>query len=173
MIGEGLLSQSATRIYLCDPPVQPTEGDLAAPKPSYMQTLQKKLSLPKISNPFKHHDAVEQASTDESHPRPSSSPEPQLTQLPAPVAPRRIVILLIGIKPHRSLWTTSARPGESVIQYISVSFSQISSLNSCIFQVCSDERLSRNRHTSTYWCSSGCLGYVDPSSTVEDCPPHI
>ena len=29
-----------------------------------------------------------------------------------------MVILCVGIKPHRTLWTTSARPGESVINYI-------------------------------------------------------
>jgi hypothetical protein len=29
-----------------------------------------------------------------------------------------MVILCVGLKPHRSLWTTSARPGESVINYI-------------------------------------------------------
>jgi len=28
-----------------------------------------------------------------------------------------MVILLIGLKPHRSLWSTSARPSESVIYY--------------------------------------------------------
>jgi hypothetical protein len=29
-----------------------------------------------------------------------------------------MVILCVGLKPHRSLWTTSARPGESVIKYL-------------------------------------------------------
>jgi len=28
------------------------------------------------------------------------------------------VILVVGLKPHRKLWTLSARPGESVINYI-------------------------------------------------------
>lgn len=39
---------------------------------------------------------------------------------PAPIvitAPRRMVILLVSIAPHRKLWTTSARPSESVLQY--------------------------------------------------------
>ncbi|KAK0446064.1 uncharacterized protein EV420DRAFT_1622609 [Desarmillaria tabescens] len=30
----------------------------------------------------------------------------------------RMVIVLVGLKPHRKLWTTSARPGESVINYL-------------------------------------------------------
>ncbi len=29
-----------------------------------------------------------------------------------------MVIVLVGLKPHRKLWTTSARPGESVINYL-------------------------------------------------------
>lgn len=29
-----------------------------------------------------------------------------------------MVILVVGLKPHRKLWTTSARPGESVMNYI-------------------------------------------------------
>ncbi|CAA7257329.1 unnamed protein product [Cyclocybe aegerita] len=46
------------------------------------------------------------------------SPEPALTTLPPPPVPRRMVILLVGLKPHRKIWTSSARPGESVINYI-------------------------------------------------------
>lgn len=46
------------------------------------------------------------------------SPEPTLTPLAAPPVPRRMVVLLVGLKPHRKLWTLSARPGESVINYI-------------------------------------------------------
>jgi hypothetical protein len=29
-----------------------------------------------------------------------------------------MVILCVGLKPHRKLWSTSARPGESVLNYI-------------------------------------------------------
>lgn len=45
------------------------------------------------------------------------SPEPVLTALPAPPAPRRLVLLLVGLGPHRKLWTTSQRPNESVLHY--------------------------------------------------------
>ncbi len=48
----------------------------------------------------------------------AGDPTPQLTLLPAPPSPRRMVIVLVGLKPHRKLWTTSARPGESVINYL-------------------------------------------------------
>lgn len=44
------------------------------------------------------------------------SPEPALTP-PPPAPPRRLVLLVVGLKPHRHLWTTSARPGESVVYY--------------------------------------------------------
>eukprot|EP00914_Ancora_sagittata_P001252 GHVO01003275.1.p1 GENE.GHVO01003275.1~~GHVO01003275.1.p1 ORF type:complete len:181 (+),score=8.76 GHVO01003275.1:684-1226(+) len=45
------------------------------------------------------------------------SPEPSLTPLPPPPVPRRLVVVVVGLKPHRHLWSTSARPGESVMYY--------------------------------------------------------
>ena len=45
------------------------------------------------------------------------SPEPQLVPLPPAPVPRRLVILVIGLKPHRKIWTSSQRPSESVINY--------------------------------------------------------
>ena len=45
------------------------------------------------------------------------SPEPQLAAVPVPLTPRRMAIVVVGLKPHRKLWTTSARPGESVMYY--------------------------------------------------------
>lgn len=46
------------------------------------------------------------------------SPEPTLTPLPPPPTPRRMVIVVVGLKPHRAgIWTTSARPSESVMYY--------------------------------------------------------
>ncbi|KAJ3506631.1 hypothetical protein NLJ89_g6768 [Agrocybe chaxingu] len=62
------------------------------------------LSIPALSNKFSRSR--------------TPSPEPALTTLPPPPVPRRMVILLVGLKPHRKIWTSSARPGESVINYI-------------------------------------------------------
>jgi hypothetical protein len=45
------------------------------------------------------------------------SPEPQLAAQPVPPTPRRLVILVLGLKPHRKIWTSSQRPSESVINY--------------------------------------------------------
>jgi hypothetical protein len=113
-LGETLLNESAMVVELCDPPpplpepeVAQAEGETpsnegfiaAIPNIGTLasQTLQKLTLYPRSRTP---------------------SPEPCLTPLPKPVVPRRIVIVLVGIKPHRSLWTTSARPGESVMNYI-------------------------------------------------------
>ena len=45
------------------------------------------------------------------------SPEPSFASVPAPPVPRRMVILVVGLKPHRKIWTSSQRPSESVINY--------------------------------------------------------
>lgn len=50
------------------------------------------------------------------------SPEPQLAAVPHPPAPRRIVIMVLGLRPHRvGVWTSSQRPSESVMNYILLS----------------------------------------------------
>ena len=93
------MAESASMIMLCDepanahapPPSPPTES-LAAP------------SLPSLSNMFARSR--------------TPSPAPMLAALPLPPAPRRMVVMVVGLKPHRKLWTTSARPGESVINYL-------------------------------------------------------
>ena len=54
----------------------------------------------------------------------SPSPEPTLTPLhptnstTQPSPPRQLVVLFLGIKPFRKLWTGSQRPEESVLRYI-------------------------------------------------------
>ncbi|KAJ6486785.1 hypothetical protein C8R45DRAFT_869405 [Mycena sanguinolenta] len=97
-VGQTLLNESALVITLCGDPAQPTP--IASPKPTHA------LSIPSITNLL--------------HSRPSSPSEPAhaLAALPPPPQPRRMVIVCVGLKPHRTLWTTSARPGESVINYI-------------------------------------------------------
>lgn len=50
------------------------------------------------------------------------SPEPQLAAVPHPPTPRRIVIMVLGLRPHRvGVWTSSQRPSESVMNYILLS----------------------------------------------------
>ncbi|KAF8886586.1 hypothetical protein BD779DRAFT_1530487 [Infundibulicybe gibba] len=92
-VGEILLEESALVITLCAPtPV--TVGDTL----NQTEPRASKLSLSNLFNKS-----------------PSPSPEPML---PSASIPRRMVVLVVGLKPHRRLWTTSARPGESVINYI-------------------------------------------------------
>ncbi|THU94709.1 hypothetical protein K435DRAFT_899357 [Dendrothele bispora CBS 962.96] len=112
-LGETLMNQSASIISLCKPPPPP---EPSAPEKSHhsfndltksVQSTIENLKIPSLFN-----RAQTQA------PSRTPSPEPQLTPLPQPPVPRRLVILVVGIKPHRKLWTTSARPAESVINYI-------------------------------------------------------
>ncbi|KAI0047699.1 hypothetical protein FA95DRAFT_1558796 [Auriscalpium vulgare] len=92
-IGETIVAESATVISFGNAP-PPAEAPPGSPKLL-------DLKLPTLSNVFSSSRA--------------SSPEPTLT--PLPPQPRRLVLVVVGLKPHRMLWTTSARPGESVIYY--------------------------------------------------------
>ncbi|KAI0646448.1 hypothetical protein C8Q79DRAFT_1111011 [Trametes meyenii] len=98
-LGETLLAESAAVISLSKvvPPAQ-AEPHEATPSHSALN-----LNLPNLSNVFTRSR--------------TPSPEPALTPLPPPPTPRRIAVLVVGLKPHRTFWTTSARPSESVIQY--------------------------------------------------------
>ncbi|KAF8189967.1 hypothetical protein K438DRAFT_938162 [Mycena galopus ATCC 62051] len=99
-VGQTLLSESALVIRLCGelktetPVASHTASPKASPKPS---------RIPSPRNML--------------HSRPGAPSEP--AHAPAALLPpRRMVILCVGLKPHRKLWSTSARPGESVINYI-------------------------------------------------------
>ncbi|KAF4616329.1 hypothetical protein D9613_008638 [Agrocybe pediades] len=102
-IGETLLKESASVICLCDPPPPTTPTPQENAQHGDHINL-KTLSLPSISNLLSRSR--------------TPSPEPELASVPQPPVPRRLVILLVGLKPHRKLWSLSARPGESVINYI-------------------------------------------------------
>jgi len=96
-IGERLLAESASVITLAAAPppnpMSPSEGSHFS------------LSIPDIPklNLFNRSR--------------TPSPEPQLAALPLPPSPRRLVIIVLGLKPHRKIWTSSQRPSESVINY--------------------------------------------------------
>ncbi|KAJ7236246.1 hypothetical protein C8J57DRAFT_1377144 [Mycena rebaudengoi] len=102
-VGETLLAESALVITLCNPPAPTTP----TPPPEHHKfSLPSLHSLPSLSNLMR------------SRPPSPHEPEHTLANIPPPPVPRRMVIVVLGIKPHRKLWTTSARPGESVINYI-------------------------------------------------------
>ncbi|KAH8097042.1 hypothetical protein BXZ70DRAFT_990927 [Cristinia sonorae] len=102
-VGETLLSESAMVILFATAPKSPPEAQPIPPEKHSTLSLPSRADLPKISNLFSRSR--------------TPSPEPSLTPLTPPPVPRRLVILVVGLKPHRKLWTTSARPSESVIQY--------------------------------------------------------
>lgn len=114
-MGSLLLKESASAIFLCEVPVVAVENsELQVPLPESPPTnlppqadttSSSRLRLPSLSKYLPHTRSR------------TPSPEPQLAPLPTPIAPRRLVLLVLGMKPHRKLWTTSARPGESVINY--------------------------------------------------------
>ncbi|KAK0211491.1 hypothetical protein IW262DRAFT_368879 [Armillaria fumosa] len=116
-IGETLMKESASVIMLATAP-PPEVKTIQAEEPSHFSF--SNLSIPSLS--------LSQILSRSRSPSPSpesgkgvtleGDPMPQLTPLPAPPSPRRLVVVLVGLKPHRKLWTTSARPGESVINYL-------------------------------------------------------
>lgn len=108
-VGETLLKESASIIALCNPPAPANDSETAHPenKPDFLENAHarlKHISVPSLSNIFARSR--------------TPSPEPALTPLPPPPVPRRMVILVVALKPHRKVWTLSARPGESVLNYV-------------------------------------------------------
>ena len=104
-IGETLLAESASVIaFASKPPPPPSPPVTSSDNHSSLSLpLGGRVELSSLSNMFSRSR--------------TPSPEPTLTALPPPPTPRRLVILVVGLKPHRTLWTTSARPSESVLQY--------------------------------------------------------
>ncbi|KAI0746945.1 hypothetical protein C8Q80DRAFT_1178487 [Daedaleopsis nitida] len=103
-LGETLLAESALVISFSKappPPAAPAEQP-SSPSHSSLSSL-KVPSLTSLSQTFSRSR--------------TPSPEPALTALPPPPQPRRIAVVVLGLKPHRTFWTTSQRPSESVIQY--------------------------------------------------------
>jgi hypothetical protein len=100
-IGEALLAESASVITFSSAPL-PTPTEVEKEPATHHKPLLP-IHLPSLSNLFARSR--------------TPSPPPALTPLPASPGPRRLVILVLGIKPHLELWSTSQRPGESLIQY--------------------------------------------------------
>ncbi|KAL0580224.1 hypothetical protein V5O48_001817 [Marasmius crinis-equi] len=142
-LGETLLNESASIITLCAAPASSSDPEkekekvttgaaLAPPESGHptpsrfsLEGIKSNLNLPALTNRFARSrspspapDDKVPASTDSGLSAPKSDMTAKLTPLPTPPTPRRLVILVVGIKPHRKLWTTSARPEESVIQYV-------------------------------------------------------
>ncbi|KAF8519449.1 hypothetical protein JB92DRAFT_2898687 [Gautieria morchelliformis] len=116
-IGETLLNESAIVIPLCNATSDPS-------RPRVERASRSHLNIPSLSDMVANTTAKlsrsrspsPSPSINRADPPGSITPDPSVpTTLPLP---RRMVILVLGIKPHRHYWTTSARPSESVIEYI-------------------------------------------------------
>ena len=99
-MGETLLAESAFRIEFCEAPPH-----AAMPDTPSDGRVEHRFSMSRALNRIHSHSSGDVIQA------PSTSPPP-------PPPPRRVVVVLVGLKPHRKLWTTSKRPGESVIKYV-------------------------------------------------------
>ncbi|KAI0321415.1 hypothetical protein OF83DRAFT_1168466 [Amylostereum chailletii] len=97
-LGETLLQESATAIVFAAAATLPTQD----PPSGHADRLSIS-NLPSLSSVLARSR--------------TPSPEPTLTALAPPPMPRRMVLVVVGLKPHRRLWSTSARPSESVMYY--------------------------------------------------------
>ncbi|KIK67454.1 hypothetical protein GYMLUDRAFT_192303 [Collybiopsis luxurians FD-317 M1] len=114
-VGENLLNESASIISFCGSVIPTTSeeepGDTK--EDETRDRTQSKLNAfaSKLTHPRKRAN-----DSQSSRARAPVSGEPAPPEFPPD--PRRIVILAVGIKPFRKFWTSCARPGESVINYI-------------------------------------------------------
>ncbi|EJT99206.1 hypothetical protein DACRYDRAFT_56277 [Dacryopinax primogenitus] len=98
-VAETLLSNSASVLDLAPPPPPP----VPQPNKSF-------LNLPLLGKNSPNSSRT---------PSRTPSPAPEGVALPPlELPPRRLLVCLVGIKPHRALWATSARPGESIFHYL-------------------------------------------------------
>lgn len=112
-VGETLVAQSAKVLHLCDAP-PPVETAAPQAPPTFKENVSKMNGkLTSLMHRTKSQPAAEAPAES---PR-SESPPPTL-QIAVP-PPRRLAVMLLGLKPHRlGMWTSSARPAESVLQYV-------------------------------------------------------
>lgn len=132
-IAETLLAESASVIKLCtDPPLaptypeppQPSQGhdtdptNVLPPKSPMLRASEKASELSHKLSSYWHRSTSPTPSTDGKQGTTNPESCPTLgTTLPTPTQLRRILVVVLGLSPHRKLWTTSARPGESVLNY--------------------------------------------------------
>ncbi|KAK0099249.1 hypothetical protein ONS96_008483 [Cadophora gregata f. sp. sojae] len=110
-VGETLVAQSAKVLHLCEIP--PVQEDVLAPTVSV--TEKTKLQVSKMNTKLTSLMHRTKPTAEEST-RPASPP-PVLQEIVQP--PRRLAVVLLGLKPHRlGMWTSSARPSESVLKYV-------------------------------------------------------
>ncbi|KAG8915615.1 hypothetical protein FRC01_003574 [Tulasnella sp. 417] len=144
-VAETLLTQSAVALHFCQPPASPgeqktslqdavgaNEQDAPESKATGLKAQTKRFGK-KLFNkdagsgvPTGGSDSAGRKLAVQANIPPADVDRTDLDPLAeastysgASVPPRRMIILPLGIKPHRAgAWTSSARPGESVMRYI-------------------------------------------------------
>lgn len=117
-VGETLVAQSAKVLLLCEGPVVGEDAPLE-PTVSNSASFKDKLNVSKIkgklSSMMPGAKVTVPPETDAAEAEKSDAPPPTLQVAVPP--PRRLAVLVLGLKPHRlGMWTSSARPSESVLQ---------------------------------------------------------
>ncbi|KIY70857.1 hypothetical protein CYLTODRAFT_487743 [Cylindrobasidium torrendii FP15055 ss-10] len=134
-VGETLLKESASVISFCDaPPPHPQDLGEKADKIKVSDKLKGLFSHKKIDAGSSENSSADKEASQKVKEESKRSKQEAKTakvaekqtrtedklapQASLPQSPRRMVIMLVGLKPHRKIWSTSARPQESVIRYI-------------------------------------------------------
>jgi len=109
-VGQTLLQESASVVALCPEPSPEDMPAVLNPDPAD-QVPDKYPKYRPVSN-YLHKRNVEKESAA------AATEAPPIP--PPPPQKRRLLIVVLGIKPHRtgSAWSTSNRPGESIIRYL-------------------------------------------------------
>jgi hypothetical protein len=114
-VGTTLVAQSAKVLHLCEIPPTPDP-----PPPQTSTSFKDKLSVSKMTDKVTTLIGRTKTKPDPSSEAPASTPSrtpspPPTLQATVP-PPRRLAVLLLGLKPHRlGMWTSSQRPSESII----------------------------------------------------------
>ncbi|KAL2061124.1 hypothetical protein VTL71DRAFT_7397 [Oculimacula yallundae] len=111
-VGETIVAQSATVLHLCETPVL----EDVLPPTTVSMTNKTKLKVERMNEKITTLLHRSKPSIDTAEIR-EESPPPVLQEIVQP--PRRLAVVLLGVKPHRlGMWTSSARPSESVLKYV-------------------------------------------------------
>ncbi|THU89139.1 hypothetical protein K435DRAFT_915429 [Dendrothele bispora CBS 962.96] len=117
-IGQRLLQESSTVVNFSNSELTPlSPADEQSSKDD--STKHSKFKLSAVTNKLKR-SKDDETKTTSAEPATESTTHDDLGDTPSePTSdPRNMVILALGIQPHRKLWSSSARPEESLINYI-------------------------------------------------------
>ncbi|KUJ15045.1 uncharacterized protein LY89DRAFT_720451 [Mollisia scopiformis] len=129
-VGETLVAQSAKVLHLCQAPPTTESTASSAPQQTPSMSFKDKLNVSKMNEKLndKFTTLIHRTKSHPSSDIPASDPQslfPDSPDSPPPTLqatvppPRQLAVILLGLEPHRlGMWTSSARPSESVLQYI-------------------------------------------------------